>query len=187
MQVRKEEVEQYQSINYFVREKLKAGEKLLDSELWAKEWLEQYVEKNKKQDGKNYYKAFHAIPKSVELWEERMNLNPSNPSKRKGPKNALDYKFKRKARTLLEEHRFKTLIAFESLQPEEYKIICDWFENDKELPEYLKGILKYQPTLKEQLTKTFSSKAVQFMEKSQNIFFYLFIGFFFIILMVINL
>jgi hypothetical protein len=183
MHLRKED--EYQSIGYFVRQKLRTGEKLTDTERWAKEWLDQYAKKHRNKETM-LYNAYHSIPKYVEIWEERLNLRPSIKTK-KAKKLVLDFVFKAKAKELLEKNRFKTLIEFESLKPEEYKMICDWFEKGIELPDYLKGILKYRPTFQEKVEEILGKSINQALVESQNLIFYLFLCYFFMMLMLINL
>lgn len=184
-----DEIEQYQSINYFVRQKLSSGDEMMDNELWAKEWLEEYVKNNKKiKINERYYNAYHAIPKSVEIWQERMNLKRTELKKQsKAKKKVLAYKFKDRAKELLEINRYKTLIDFDNLQPEEYKMIVNWLEKGKDLPEYLQGIMKYKPTFKEKAEKILGSGIEETLKKGQNYVFYLFIAFFFTMLMLLNL
>lgn len=184
-----DEIEQYQSINYFVRQKLNSGEELRDNELWAKEWLEEYVKSNKKiRINERYYDAYHAIPKSVEIWQERMNIKKTEFKKQtKAKKKVLIYKFKGRAKELLEQYRYKTKIDFDKLQPEEYKMIVYWLEKDKELPEYLSGIMEYEPSLRERFENLLGQGIEQTLDKGQNYVFYLFIAFFFTMLMLYNL
>ena len=85
MQLTKTEEEHYQSIDYFVREKLRKGAFLTSSELWAKEWMDLHAQSYKRPE-EVFYKTYHTIPKCVQVWEKRMNLKPSIPKEKKAKK-----------------------------------------------------------------------------------------------------
>lgn len=183
MQIKNED--RVESINYFVRQKITSGAKLTNTELWAKEWLDYYA-KNQKKTEQLYYDAYHAIPEYVMTWEKRLNVkNPLKPPKNKTI--IMDFTFKHRAEELLVQNRYKTIIPFNELKWEEYKMICDHFEKGKIMPDYLKGIVQYQPTLEERIEKILGQSIKQAMTKTQNIVFYLFLGFFFLMLMLLNL
>jgi len=186
MQLRKEVIDQDQAINYFVREKLKSGAKLTDTEVWAKEWMDIYAKNHKKAE-KVLYKTYHNIPKYVRVWEERMNLKSNLPLTKKAKTYALDYAYRDKARELLAKNKCKTKIPFEDLKPIEYKMICDWFEKGIEMPEYLKGVMKFKLTFKENTEKLMGKSIQEAMASSQNVLFFMFFIFFFMMLMLINL
>ncbi|MDU9693497.1 hypothetical protein O0Q50_20180 [Priestia aryabhattai] len=186
MQLRKEVIDQEQAINYFVREKLKKGVKLTDTEVWAKEWMDIYAKNHKKAE-KILYKTYHNIPKYVRVWEQRMNLQSTLPMPKKAKKYALEHTFKDKAKELLAKNKCKTKISFEDLNPMDYKMICDWFEKGIEMPEYLKGVMKFKLTFKENLEKLMGKSIQEAMAGAQNVVFFLFFIFFFMTLMLINL
>ncbi|MGN5650791.1 hypothetical protein [Bacillus sp. Brlt_9] len=182
MGLRKEEDQQ--TMDYFVRQKLKSGSKFVDTELWAKEWLDQYAASHKNSE-ELYYKAYHNIPKYVEVWEEKLNIKDSTINK--NTRKIYDFTHKEKARRLIEQNRYKTKINFNELQPEEYKMICDWLEGKSELPTYLRGILEYIPTFTERFEHFIGKSVEQFQIDLQNKLFYVFIIYFFMIVMIINL
>lgn len=186
MQLRKKNIDPNQTINYFVHNKIKSGFKCENNEEWAKEWLQQYVRNNSRKEEK-FYKACHSIPKYVELWEQRLNKTSPEIKSIKDKIIPIDFSFRLKAKDLLEKNRYVTKIPFEELRPEEYKMISEWFEDNKELPEYLRGILQYRLTIEEKIEKALGENLRDLVLRSQNFVFYLFLGFFLAVLMLINL
>ncbi|MGF7535392.1 hypothetical protein AAGG74_17210 [Bacillus mexicanus] len=186
MQLRKNNIDPNQTINYFVHNKIKSGQKCENNEEWANEWLQQYVKNNSRKEEK-LYKAFHSIPKYIEVWEQRINKKSAEVKSIKEKVIPIDFSYRMRAKELLEKNRYMTKVPFEELHPEEYKMIVEWFEYKKDLPEYLKGILKYRLTLEEKIEKLLGESIKELILRSQNFIFYFFLVFFFAILMLINL
>ena len=174
-----------QTVDGFVRQRLKAGFTLKDSELMAKEWLETYANEAKDRDIL-HYEAYHRIPKHVESWRDKASKEEA--SRQKAAKERIiEFRFKKQARYLLEQNRYVTIIDFEDLKAEEYAMIVKWFEEKKPVPDYLKGVIKRIPTFKDKVEDMLGDTFDKTFEKAVIGSFYLFMACFFICIILLNI
>lgn len=185
LQTQVDSEEKLQTVDGFVRQRLKAGFTLKDSELMAKEWLETYADDEKNRDIL-HYEAFHRIPKHVESWRDKASQEEM--LKKKAAKaRIIEFRFKKQARVLLNQHNCTTLVNFDDLKAEEYAMIVNWFESKKPMPEYLKGVIKYIPTFKDKIEDALGDSIDKTLEKVVVGSFYLFLSGFFVGLILLNL
>lgn len=181
----KVEDERLQTVDGFVRQRLKAGFTLKDSELMAKEWLETYANDEKNRDIL-HYEAFHRIPKHVNSWRDKLSQAEAE-KKREAKGRIIEFRFKKQARFLLEKNNYMTIVDFDDLKAEEYAMIVKWFEDKQPMPEYLKGVIKRIPTFIDKVEDVLGDTIDQTLEKMVIGSFYLFLSCFFVALVLLNL